>query len=92
MVDHDHHPGEDVGYDHDHDWINGQRQPARSPSKIELILGAIGAGLIIVGLIADDITGFGAGDDFLIPATTAVLISCILVLFESGSDSEGEYS
>ena len=87
LIDHDHHPGEDVGYDHDHDWDWSKkppRQPAREPSKIESTLGVIGSGIALIWLVANDVTGFGAADDALIPATIASFILFWSNLFRGG--------
>jgi hypothetical protein len=87
-VDHDHHLGEGVGYDHDHDWDHDKtppRQPAREPGKIVALLGAIGVGILIVVLAADDLTGVGVSDDVFIPAAVASFASFIIILFRSES-------
>jgi len=85
-VDHDHHPGEDIGYDHDHDWIDGERQPAREPSKIIAVIGTVGSVILILGLVADDITGIGASDDVFLPAAVTALSSFIIIIFSSDTD------
>ena len=85
VVDHDHHPGEDVGYDHDHDWNWGKkppRQPAREPNKAAAVLGIVGTGLVLIWLVANDITGFGAADDGLIPA-----VAFWAILFNKGDNN-----
>ncbi|MDD3127218.1 MAG: RHS repeat-associated core domain-containing protein [Candidatus Izemoplasmatales bacterium] len=91
-VDHDHHPGEDVGYDHDHDWIDGKRdENPRFPNKIVAVFGLFIAGIVIVGLVADDLTGVGVSDDVFIPAAVATFASFIIIVFGSKSDTGDEY-
>ena len=90
VVDHDHHPGEDVGYDHDHDWNWGKkppRQPAREPNKAAAVLGIVGTGLVLIWLVANDITGFGAADDGLIPAVATSFVAFWAILFNKGDNN-----
>ncbi|MCQ2086838.1 MAG: RHS repeat-associated core domain-containing protein [Bacilli bacterium] len=90
LVDHDHHPGEDVGYDHDHDWDwskNPPRQPAREPSKIVAALGLIGAGAALIWLLGNDFTGVGTADDALVPAAVASFLLFWTSLF-GGSEKD----
>ena len=90
VVDHDHHPGEDVGNDHDHDWNWGKkppRQPAREPNKAAAVLGIVGTGLVLIWLVANDITGFGAADDGLIPAVATSFVAFWAILFNKGDNN-----
>ena len=90
VVDHDHHPGEDVGYDHDHDWDwdkNPPRQPAREPSKVLAALGIIGTGVALIWLVGNDVTGYGAADDGLIPAVATAFVAFWAILFNEGEDN-----
>ena len=83
VVDHDHHSGEDVGFDHDHDWDwdkNPPRQPAREPSKIVATLGLIRCGVVLLWLVGNDITGIGVADDGVIPAVATTFISFLIIL------------
>lgn len=90
VVDHDHHPGEDVGYDHDHDWNWGKKPPrqhAREPNKAAAVLGIVGTGLVLIWLVANDITGFGAADDGLIPAVATSFVAFWAILFNKGDNN-----
>ena len=90
VVDHDHHPGEDVGYDHDHDWDwdkNPPRQPAREPSKVLAALGIIGTGVALIWLVGNDATGYGVVDDGLIPAVAISFVAFLVILFNEGEDN-----
>jgi len=89
-IDHDHHDGEDVGYDHDHEWDwnkNPPRQPARSPHKIVATLGIIGTSIALVWLVSNDGTGFGVVDDGLIPVVATSFLAFWAILFSEGEDN-----
>ncbi|QWB99714.1 hypothetical protein KHQ88_06020 [Mycoplasmatota bacterium] len=91
LLDHDHHKGEDVGYDHDHDWDWSQekpRQPAREPSKALAALGLVATGAALIWLTANDITGVGAADDVLIPATATAFATFVIIIFGERSEDQ----
>ena len=77
----DKHPHDSNG-GHNHDWENGVRGPAYSISW-EPIAGATIATLCVIGLlvvVADDATGVGAVDDFLlVPLSTGIGEGLILI-------------
>lgn len=90
VIDHDHHQGEDAGYDHDHDWDWGKnppRQPAREPSKILVTLGLIGTGAALAWFTLNDVTGAGVADDGMIPATATAFVAFLAILFGNGDDN-----
>ena len=90
VVDHDHHTGEDVGYDHDHDWDwdkNPPRQPAREPSKVLAALGINGTGVALIWLVVNDVTGYVAADDGLVPAVATSFVAFWAILFNEGEDN-----
>ncbi|MDD7381980.1 MAG: RHS repeat-associated core domain-containing protein, partial [Bacillales bacterium] len=90
IVDHDHHPGENVGYNHDHDWDwdkDPPRQPAREPSKVLAALGIIETGVALIWLVGNDATGYGAADDGLIPAVATSFLAFWAILFNEGEDN-----
>ena len=81
-----------MGYDHDHDWIDGKRdENPRVPNKVVALFGLMFVGIVIVGLVADDLTGVGVSDDVFIPVAVATFASFIIVVFGSKSETEGEY-
>lgn len=90
VIDHDHHQGEDAGYDHDHNWDWGKnppRQPAREPSKILVTLGLIGTGAALAWFTLNDVTGAGVADDGMIPATATAFVAFLAILFGNGDDN-----
>lgn len=88
VIDYDHYPGEDVGYDHNWDWGgNPPRQPARESSKILAALGLIGTGGTLSWFILNDVTGIGVADDGMLPAMATAFVTFLAILFGNGDDN-----
>lgn len=84
-VDHDWHDGEEVGYEHDHEWDWNKtppRQDPTAPKKIVAAIGLVTSALALVWFVGNDITGIGVSDDAFIPGTAAAMFACFALLFE----------
>ena len=92
-LDHDHHPGEDVGFDHDHEWVwdgdNPTRGDAKEPSKVAAVFGLVGTVLALVWLAGNDVSVVGTADDAAIPVVVAAFVAFWTILFgEKKEDKE----
>lgn len=90
-VDHDHHLGEEAGYDHDHDWDWGKqppRQPARDPNKIIAAFGLIGSGFALIWFVGNDFTGVGVADDGMVPVMATSFMAFFTLLFGKGDNDK----
>ena len=94
-VDHDHHPGEEVGFDHDHEWEwdgdNPTRGDAKESSKVVAVLGLVATGITLVWLIGNDFSGVGAADDAAIPAVASAFIAFWALLFGDKKEEEEKW-
>ena len=83
------HSGKGIPFPHDHEWKDGKRQKEHLPPSPEYQFSlepAIGVGIIIVGgvaiglVLADNITGIGVGDDFLLGPIAALISKGIVMV------------
>lgn len=57
------------------------------PSKALAALGIVGTGLTLIWLVGNDITGFGAADDGLIPVVATSFVAFWVILFNKGDNT-----